>query len=71
MDLIDTAGFERVKWPVRLGDITANNDGLIGFFKCVAGESVGETRQPGTALSFVGPGSGTAPGRIRNPGRCH
>jgi len=33
-DILDTSGFEKVKWPVRLGDLNARNDGLIGVFQC-------------------------------------
>jgi hypothetical protein len=33
-DILDTSGFEKVKWPVRLGDRDARNDGLIGVFQC-------------------------------------
>jgi len=33
-DLIETNGFEKVKWPLRLGNLGARNDGLIGLFKC-------------------------------------
>lgn len=42
-DLIETNGFEKVKWPLRLGGLNARNDGLIGLFKCsaaVRGEDV-------------------------------
>jgi hypothetical protein len=44
-ELLDTLGFPQVKWPVRLGDLNALNDGLIGVFKCtpVAGSGGVET----------------------------
>ena len=32
--LLDTLGFMQVKWPLRLGDIHARNDGLVGVFQC-------------------------------------
>ncbi len=35
-ELLDTLGFPRVKWPLRLGDLNALNDGLIGVFKCTS-----------------------------------
>ena len=31
---IVTRGFEKVRWPVRVGDHRARNDGVIGVFKC-------------------------------------
>ena len=31
---IVTRGFEKVKWPVRIGDHRARNDGVVGVFKC-------------------------------------
>ena len=40
-DLIETHGFEHVKWPLRLGDISARNDGLIGLFQCSASHGAG------------------------------
>jgi hypothetical protein len=38
-DLLDTLGFKQIKWPLRLGDLNARNDGLVGVFKC-GGKSV-------------------------------
>ena len=35
-DLIETRGFEKVKWPLRLGELGARNDGLIGVFRSLA-----------------------------------
>jgi hypothetical protein len=43
-DILDTSGFEKVKWPVRLGDRDARNDGLIGIFQC-------PPASPGQAIS--------------------
>lgn len=37
--LLDTAGFRQVKWPLRLGDLHAGDDGLVGVFRCAAAES--------------------------------
>lgn len=31
---IVTRGFEKVRWPVRVGDHRARNDGVVGVFKC-------------------------------------
>ena len=36
---LDTGGFQQVEWPVRLGDIDARNDGLIGAFRCTPAAS--------------------------------
>jgi hypothetical protein len=33
-ELIETNGFEEVRWLLRLGDVAARNDGLIGLFQC-------------------------------------
>ena len=46
--LLDTGGFQKVKWPLRLGDLHARNDGLIGVFTCSPAE-------PGGAAMTVGP----------------
>jgi hypothetical protein len=35
-DLIETNDFQKVKWPVRLGDLATRNDGLIGVFRCAS-----------------------------------
>jgi hypothetical protein len=32
--LLDTLGFKQLKWPLRLGDLHARNDGLVGVFRC-------------------------------------
>jgi hypothetical protein len=32
--VIVTRGFEKVRWPVRVGDHRARNDGVVGVFKC-------------------------------------
>lgn len=40
-DLLETNGFEKVQWPLRLGDIAARNDGLIGLFRCSAANGGG------------------------------
>jgi hypothetical protein len=34
--ILDSAEYQRVQWPLRLGDIHARNDGLIGAFRCTA-----------------------------------
>ncbi len=47
-NLLDTGGFQQVKWPLRLGDLHARNDGLIGVFKCSLAE-------PGGAVMTGGP----------------
>jgi len=39
--LLDTAGFQQVKWPLRLGDLHAADDGLVGVFRCAAAPSGG------------------------------
>jgi len=39
--LLDTLGFEQVKWPLRLGDLDAGNDGLVGVFRCTTAASDG------------------------------
>ena len=40
-NILDTGGFQDVKWPLRLGDLHARNDGLIGVFGCdAAGDDV-------------------------------
>ena len=35
--LLDTIGFKQLKWPLRLGDLRARNDGLVGVFRCGGG----------------------------------
>ena len=35
--LLDTIGFKQLKWPLRLGDLHARNDGLVGVFRCAGG----------------------------------
>jgi len=33
-DRLDTSSFQNIRWPLRLGDLHARNDGLLGVFKC-------------------------------------
>jgi len=33
-DVLETSDFEKVKWPLRLGDLHTRNDGLVGLFRC-------------------------------------
>jgi len=46
-DLIETNGFEKVKWPLRFGDPAARNDGLIGVFQCVPATPGGDPATSG------------------------
>lgn len=33
-DLLETHDFQKVRWPLRLGDFQARDDGLVGLFRC-------------------------------------
>lgn len=44
--LLDTGDFQKVRWPLRLGDLHTRNDGLIGVFKCSPGDT-GDTATGG------------------------
>jgi hypothetical protein len=45
--LLDTLGFRQVKWPLRLGDLHAGDDGLVGVFRCAAAASGGDVSTSG------------------------
>jgi hypothetical protein len=45
--LLETLGFKQIKWPLRLGDLHAGNDGLVGVFRCAAAASGGRVSTSG------------------------